>query len=59
MMDKLAKNITIKPHLVGLRYFNVYGKGDFIKQNRFYGFAIWPSILAGKIHDCLKEVIKL
>ena len=31
MMDKLAKKYYDKAHLVGLRYFNVYGKGEFYK----------------------------
>ena len=31
MMDKLAAKFYDKAHLVGLRYFNVYGKGEFFK----------------------------
>lgn len=31
MMDKLATKFYDKAHLVGLRYFNVYGKGEFFK----------------------------
>lgn len=32
MMDKMAKKYYDKAHLVGLRYFNVYGKGEFYKD---------------------------
>jgi len=31
MMDKMAKKYYNKAHIVGLRYFNVYGKGEFYK----------------------------
>lgn len=45
MMDELAKEFyaKFKTHIVGLRYFNVYGGGDFSKQNRIYGFAVRTS----------------
>ncbi|EAK0952707.1 ADP-glyceromanno-heptose 6-epimerase [Campylobacter lari] len=33
MMDKLAKKYFNKMHIVGLRYFNVYGKGEFFKNS--------------------------
>ncbi|EAK0446547.1 ADP-glyceromanno-heptose 6-epimerase [Campylobacter lari] len=33
MMDKLAKKYFDKMHIVGLRYFNVYGKGEFFKNS--------------------------
>lgn len=33
MMDKLAKKYFDKIHIVGLRYFNVYGKGEFFKNS--------------------------
>ncbi|AJC90382.1 ADP-L-glycero-D-mannoheptose-6-epimerase [Campylobacter subantarcticus LMG 24377] len=32
MMDKLAKKYFDKMHIIGLRYFNVYGKGEFFKN---------------------------
>lgn len=49
MMDKLAKKYYDKAHLVGLRYFNVYGKGEFYKNktaSMVVQFA--HQILAGK-----------
>lgn len=32
MMDKLAAKFYDKAHIVGLRYFNVYGEGEFFKD---------------------------
>lgn len=32
MMDKLASKFYDKAHIVGLRYFNVYGDGEFFKD---------------------------
>lgn len=32
MMDNLAKKFYDKAHIVGLRYFNVYGEGEFFKD---------------------------
>lgn len=32
MMDKLASKFYDKAHIVGLRYFNVYGEGEFFKD---------------------------
>lgn len=32
MMDKLAAQFYNKVHIVGLRYFNVYGEGEFFKD---------------------------
>lgn len=32
MMDKLARKFYDKAHIVGLRYFNVYGEGEFFKD---------------------------
>lgn len=32
MMDKMAKKYYDIAHIVGLRYFNVYGKGEFYKN---------------------------
>lgn len=32
MMDKLARKYYDKAHIVGLRYFNVYGEGEFFKD---------------------------
>ncbi len=31
MMDRFAMKFYDKAHIVGLRYFNVYGKGEFFK----------------------------
>lgn len=32
MMDNVAKKFYDKAHIVGLRYFNVYGEGEFFKD---------------------------
>lgn len=32
MMDKMAAKFYDKAHIVGLRYFNVYGEGEFFKD---------------------------
>lgn len=49
MMDRLAKQYFDKMHIVGLRYFNVYGKGEYFKNTTAsmvlqFGF----QILSGK-----------
>ncbi|MBZ7930039.1 ADP-glyceromanno-heptose 6-epimerase [Campylobacter molothri] len=49
MMDKIARKYYDKAHIVGLRYFNVYGKGEFYKNktaSMVVQFA--HQILAGK-----------
>ena len=49
MMDSLALKYKDKMHIVGLRYFNVYGKGEFYKNSTasmILQFAL--QILAGK-----------
>ncbi|MGI7190706.1 ADP-glyceromanno-heptose 6-epimerase [Campylobacter coli] len=49
MMDKLAKKYYDKAHLVGLRYFNVYGKGEFYKnKTASMVLQFGHQILAGK-----------
>lgn len=55
MMDRLAMKYFDKMHIVGLRYFNVYGKGEFYKNktaSMILQFA--HQILAGK-NPCLFE----
>ncbi|MBK1973503.1 ADP-glyceromanno-heptose 6-epimerase [Campylobacter sp. TTU-622] len=55
MMDNLAQKYYNKAHLIGLRYFNVYGKGEFYKgktSSMIIQFA--HQILAGK-NPCLFE----
>lgn len=32
MMDKIAKKFYHKAHIIGLRYFNVYGKNEYFKE---------------------------
>ncbi|MCW1583263.1 NAD-dependent epimerase/dehydratase family protein, partial [Campylobacter jejuni] len=54
MMDKLAKKYYDKAHLVGLRYFNVYGKGEFYKNKTASMVLQFGHQLAGK-NPCLFE----
>lgn len=49
MMDKLAQKYINELHIVGLRYFNVYGKGEFFKgKTASMVLQFGLQILAGK-----------
>ncbi|MCX2683688.1 ADP-glyceromanno-heptose 6-epimerase [Campylobacter sp. MIT 21-1685] len=49
MMDKLAQKYASELHIVGLRYFNVYGKGEFFKgKTSSMILQLAHQILAGK-----------
>lgn len=60
MMDKLAAKFYDKAHLVGLRYFNVYGKGEFFKgKTSSMILQFGHQILGGKAPRLFEESDKI
>lgn len=60
MMDKLAAKFYDKAHLVGLRYFNVYGKGEFFKgKTSSMILQFGHQILGGKTPRLFEESDKI